>query len=29
MTKVSMSVNLGVPAEKVWELIGGFNALAD
>ena len=29
MTKVSMSLDLGVPAEKVWELIGGFNALPD
>jgi hypothetical protein len=29
MAKVSMSMNLGVPADKVWELIGGFNALPD
>ena len=29
MTKVSMSLNLGVPADKVWDLIGGFNALPD
>lgn len=29
MSKVSMSLNLGVPADKVWDMIGGFNALAD
>ena len=29
MTKVSMSMDLGVPADKVWDLIGGFNALPD
>ena len=29
MTKVSTSTNLPVTAEKVWELIGGFNALPD
>ena len=29
MAKVSMSINLGVSAEKVWELIGSFNALPD
>ena len=29
MSKVSMSLDLGVPAEKVWDLIGGFNALPD
>src|SRR5919106_3935853 len=28
-TKVSSSTHLSVPAEKVWELIGQFNALAD
>jgi hypothetical protein len=27
MAKVSMAMELGVPADKVWELIGGFNAL--
>ncbi|MCI0400670.1 MAG: SRPBCC family protein [Gammaproteobacteria bacterium] len=29
MTKVKMTTELHVPAEKVWELIGGFNALPD
>lgn len=29
MAKVSMSLNLGVSADKVWDLIGGFNALPD
>lgn len=29
MTKVSMSTKLGVPAQRVWDLIGGFNALSD
>ena len=29
MAKVSMSMDLGVPADKVWDLIGGFNALPD
>jgi hypothetical protein len=29
MSKVSMSLDLGVPADKVWDLIGGFNALPD
>lgn len=29
MTKVKMSTPLGVPAQKVWDLIGGFNALPD
>ncbi len=29
MAKVSMSMDLGVSADKVWELIGGFNALPD
>ena len=29
MTKVSMSVNLPASADKVWDLIGGFNALPD
>ena len=29
MAKVSMKVNLGVPADQVWELIGSFNALPD
>jgi hypothetical protein len=28
MAKVDMSVSLAAPAEKVWELIGGFNSLA-
>jgi hypothetical protein len=28
-SKVSSSTHLNVPAEKVWELIGQFNALAD
>ena len=27
MAKVSMSVNLPASADKVWDLIGGFNAL--
>ena len=27
MPNVSMSVDLGVPAKQVWDLIGGFNAL--
>jgi len=27
MAKISMSTKVGVPAEKVWELIGGFDAL--
>ncbi len=29
MTKVSMSLDLEVPAETVWQLIGGFDALPD
>ena len=29
MSKVNMSTSLGVPADKVWEMIGGFNALAN
>lgn len=29
MTKVSMTTKLGVDADKVWEMIGGFNALPD
>ena len=29
MTKVSMSTDLGVSADKVWTLIGGFNSLPD
>lgn len=29
MATVSMKSHYSVPAEKVWELIGGFNALAD
>ena len=29
MTKVSMSLDLGVSADKVWDLIGGFNALPE
>lgn len=29
MSKVSTKMNLGVPASRVWELIGGFNALQD
>ncbi|MBI4006073.1 MAG: SRPBCC family protein [Gammaproteobacteria bacterium] len=29
MAKVSMSTNLNVSPEEVWELIGGFNALPD
>ncbi len=29
MTKVSMSLNLGVSADQVWDMIGGFNALPD
>lgn len=29
MPKVSISVKLGAPAERVWELIGGFNSLPD
>ena len=29
MTKVSMSTDLNVSADKVWKLIGGFNALPD
>ncbi len=29
MSKLSMSTKVGVPAEKVWELIGGFNATPD
>ncbi len=29
MAKVSMSTELGVPADRVWELIGRFNALPD
>jgi hypothetical protein len=29
MAKVSMSVNLPASADKVWDLIGGFNALPD
>ena len=29
MSKISMSTKVGVPAEKVWEMIGGFNDLAD
>ncbi len=27
MTKVSMSTKLSVPADQVWNVIGGFNAL--
>jgi len=29
MTKVSMSTDLNVSADKVWKLIGSFNALPD
>jgi len=29
MSKVSTKMNLGVPASKVWDVIGGFNALQD
>jgi hypothetical protein len=29
MAKVSMSVNLPASADKVWDLIGGFNTLPD
>lgn len=29
MTNVSMKTNLNVPADKVWEMIGRFNALPD
>ncbi len=29
MTKVSMSLDLGVSADQVWQLIGGFNALPE
>ena len=29
MTKVSMSTEMKVPADQVWKLIGGFNALSD
>ena len=29
MPKVAMSVNLPASADKVWDLIGGFNALPD
>lgn len=29
MTKVSMNTELNVPADEVWKLIGGFNALPD
>jgi len=29
MAKVSMSTPLGVTADQVWKLIGGFNALPD
>ena len=29
MAKVSMSTDLGVPADRVWDLIGRFNALPD
>jgi uncharacterized protein YndB with AHSA1/START domain len=29
MSKVNVTTKLNVPADKVWELIGGFNALAD
>src|SRR5258708_19535360 len=28
MTKVDMSLSLNVPVEKIWNLIGGFDALA-
>jgi len=28
MAKVEMSLTLNAPAEKIWNLIGGFNALA-
>jgi hypothetical protein len=29
MTKISQSTRLGVPADRVWNLIGGFNALPE
>ena len=29
MAKVNLSLNLGVPASKLWDTIGGFNALPD
>ena len=29
MAKVSMSTNLNVSADQVWNMIGGFNALPD
>ncbi|HTZ78416.1 MAG TPA: SRPBCC family protein [Stellaceae bacterium] len=28
MAKVDMSLTLNAPAEKIWDVIGGFNALA-
>ncbi len=29
MTKVSMSANLGVSADRLWDMIGGFHSLSD
>ncbi len=29
MTKVSMSANLGVSADRLWDMIGGFHSLPD
>ena len=29
MAKVNLSLNLGVPASKLWDTIGGLNALPD
>ncbi len=29
MTAVSMKIHLPVPAAKVWEVVGGFNAMPD
>ncbi len=29
MTKVSMSANLGVSADQLWDMIGGFHSLSD
>ena len=29
MAKVAMSMNLGVPANQVWDMIGGFHSLQD
>ena len=29
MTKVSVSANIGVSAEKLWDSIGGFHSISD